>query len=471
MGQDQAAVDELRLVARVPKPPGLEHARSIHSPSIQTSSTPAVVQHVARDLDQRRVLGGADLGTRTLVLQRLQHQGGNRAVQRLLAPPRQPTVQRCGPIPHDVCPCNDDGPAEESATAPPAPLQRQALDDLLAPAGLPKDGAQPEVDSAQPTPAGPSVPAGAVNDSCPPGYTICDFINLNISVQGQYALNRLYQRGGDACHDAIQILSAVRSGQVQGVFKADEGKPAMLAQRNGTGWWTLHDHPSSVPQGGQAFVFEGEEPPMVVFKKSAAEDREALATALHGAWNASTIGGSELEVSPPTLRSCEPAAKEPPPKECPPGTKPDPADPENCIPQESECPPGTIQDPNNPDSCLLPKPGQIIRPCSDAEVFSAFQSAQDQCAHIKMGIDMICQLGPDVCDLAGPFSKNPIAKNICKIVDPDQVKEKECKKPRAQYYADCTVSSVIGMKPTMKCDPGTGLEIFEKYKRWPGRIT
>jgi hypothetical protein len=168
------------------------------------------------------------------------------------------------------------------------------------------------------------------------------------------------------------------------------------------------------------------------------------------------------------MKSCEPGKKEEPPTECPPGTQPDPANPENCLPEkkEDECPPGTVPDPNNPDTCLLPKPGEFVLPCTDEEVFQAFQSAQDQCAQIKMGIDMLCQMGPDGCDLLPP-----IAKNLCKVLEPDQVKSKECKKSRPQYYADCTVGSVIGMKPTMKCNPGSGIEIFEKYKRWPGRIT
>jgi hypothetical protein len=340
------------------------------------------------------------------------------------------------------------------------------------------------------TPAGPLATGGATeqgrmaastasDDVCPPGYTMCDFIDKGISVHGQYALFNLYKRGGSECRDAIQILSAVRSDQVQGVFKADERKPALLAQQNGTGWWALQDHPSSVPNGGSAFVFEGEAPPMVVFRTGIASDHQALATALEEAWKASSIGGSTLAVSPPSMKTCAPA----PPADggCPPGTVPDSAG--NCVEKKTDCPPGTVPDASGscvpekkPDDCppgLIPDPtgefcilpGKIVSPCTDSEMSRAFQSAQDSCAGIRMGIDILCAQGASPCDVI----KNEILKNLCKLGGDNPASI--CDTPRPKYYEDCTVGEVIGSKPSMSCFPGSNQEILEKYKQWPGRIT
>jgi hypothetical protein len=332
-------------------------------------------------------------------------------------------------------------------------VQRDAVPGSAGPAAadpLPQTmaGAPPGVDAASgPAPAGQAVPAGAPAGTCPPGYTICDFLNEHISLQGQYALNRLYQRGGAECHHAIQILSAVRSGQVQGVYKADEGKPAMLAQRNGTGWWSLQDHPSAVPKGGAAFVFEGESPPMVVFKKEIADDREGLATALNNAWNASAIGATELNPSPPSGKSCEPAIKQekPPPEPEPPK-------------QEAECEPGLERTPTG--DCVIPGM-TLVHPCTDKEMFSVFQSAQDECAHYKMAIEGLCKLPHSKCDLI----PEPLLRALCKMRDPDE----ECNKPTPQFYADCTFAYIKTMQPTMRCDLGSAAEIFDQYKRWPDR--
>lgn len=298
-------------------------------------------------------------------------------------------------------------------------------------------------------------PAAGATGTCPPGYTICDFLNDHISVDGQYALYRLYQRGGAACHRAIQILSAVRSGQVQGVYKADEGKPAMLAQQNGTNWWSMQDHPSAVPKGGSAFMFEGASPPMLVFKKEIAADRDGLASALDKAWTASAIGATELNPSPPTGKSCEPAKKEEPPP--PPKPEPEP---------ERQCLPGTVPAPGNPDICIPEKEMTLVPPCTDSQMSDAFQSAQDECAGLKSSIDMLCGLGKSPCDLI----PGKIGGAICNIADPDEAKSKVCNQSRPEFYAECTINNIKGKKPTMKCDPGSPAEVFEKYKKWPGHI-
>jgi hypothetical protein len=56
----------------------------------------------------------------TGIFARLQRTAGNQAAQRLVA------LQRCGDIPRDQCPCNDEGADAQTDAAPPAPVQREA---------------------------------------------------------------------------------------------------------------------------------------------------------------------------------------------------------------------------------------------------------------------------------------------------------------------------------------------------------
>jgi hypothetical protein len=406
-------------------------------------------------------------------VQRLQSTAGNAAVARLLANTHAQAGGAPAPSPDAVlqrkacdCECGgacggDKSKEEELVgvrrleTPPAAPMvQRFDIGNLNQVTTL-SDAAIGALASP-----GDTTTSAAQNappdEACLPGYTMCDFIEKRISVQGQYALYELYSRGGSECRDAIQMLSATRSEQIQGIFKADEAKPALLARRHGTGWWALHDHQSSVPKGDSAFVFEGEAPPMVVFRANVAGDRKALATALHQAWIASSMGGSTITVSPPSMKSCAPA---------PPIDKEKTVDP---VPGKEECPPGMIPDPTG-EFCLLP--GKVDTTCTESEMSRAFQSAQDSCAGIKTGIDLLCLQGASPCDVTGNslFKRfGAIFKNLCKLLgdDPSSV----CNTPRAKFYEDCTVGSVIGSKGTMSCFPGSNQEISEKYKQWPGRI-
>ena len=82
-----------------------------------------------------------------------------------------------------------------------------------------------------------------------------------------------------------------------------------------------------------------------------------------------------------------------------------------------------------------------------------------------MGLDILCQMGPSPCGAA----KNPILKNFCELVSGDN--SDPCKKPRPQYYEECTVANVSASKGDMPCYPGSNKEILEKYRQWPNRIT
>jgi len=291
-------------------------------------------------------------------------------------------------------------------------------------------------------------PGGSGLDAtCPPGYTQCDFIDQRISVPGQFGLYELYRRGGSDCANAVAMLSAVRSSMLQGVYKADEQKPAMMAVRNGTTWWEL------VPPGQGAVVFDAEAPPMAVFRKNLASDRRAVATALNRAWNASELGKRSIAAVPPSLEACP---SRPPP--------PSPSTP------EPECPPGTIPDPSG-DICLIPLPGQVDTECTDAEMAQQFKKQKEFCANVKSGLDMACQLGVSVCDIG-----KEVGKLACDVYErifgkpPPQTKPPECSESRATFYEKCIVSTVVGESGSLPCYPGTSSDIKKKYRRWPGQV-
>ncbi len=159
--------------------------------------------------------------------------------------------------------------------------------------------------------------------ACPPGYTICDFLHGRITMEAQLALSDMYDRGGEDCDIALSILGAVEHGELEGVYVEDQGKPALMGQRHGVGWWDL------VPPGEGAVVSELESPPMIVLDKQVASRRAVLATELKEAWLRSSFGGRSIAPPPPKLHGCAAAPKKPPPKE-PPPKEPPPGPGEPC---------------------------------------------------------------------------------------------------------------------------------------------
>lgn len=130
------------------------------------------------------------------------------------------------------------------------------------------------------------------------GYTQCDFLDKNISYEAQYALYQMYKRGGIDRHTSLSILGSVKNNQMQGIYKEDQGKPALMARDHGTFWWKL------IPEGRGAIVFEAEAPPMMIFKRNIANDRDALADALRDAWEASSMAEKAIIIPPPSLQPC-----------------------------------------------------------------------------------------------------------------------------------------------------------------------
>jgi hypothetical protein len=207
-------------------------------------------------------------------------------------------------------------------------------------------------------------------DECPPGYTICDFIREGITMEAQYALTHLYRQGGEDCKIALSIFGGVQNGELKGVFIEDQAAPALMAQRNGSGWWLL------IPEGQEAIVSEVESPPMMVVKKRIAEDRVALAAAMKKAWQESSLGAQTIAPPPPSLTPCAPA----------------PTD------EYVELPEDTIPG----DKCLPPR----CDPSIPATVYA-------QCGFNKLGVPIECL-------------PSPVAGDICGVCEGTSQKSKEC---------------------------------------------
>jgi len=310
-------------------------------------------------------------------------------------------------------------------------------------------------------------------ETCPPGYTQCDFIDDKIATDAQYALYYLYRQGDMARHNALSMLGAVKSRLLQGIYKVDMQKPALMARRHGTNWWNL------IPKSAGATVFEGsykadkqkpalsvfepEQPPMMVFRGRIASDRAAMGAALSGAWEAATVSQMAVIIPPPSLQPC--------PIYLPPIT----IYGEKTKPEKTPCPPGMVPDPNGV-SCRLP--GTTKMECTDDGMAAAFQKQQDFCASLRTFVDLVCT-GPGICDFVGPVSK--LACETWEKIYGKPVpatKPPECSEPRAKFYERCVVSTIVGERYNMSCVPcdwrssdlECGAEILDKHRRWPGRV-
>ena len=126
--------------------------------------------------------------------------------------------------------------------------------------------------------AAPASPASAA-----PPLTTSQIIHPNIDVQAQKAIAALVAEGGDAAVRATLILGAVQSGAIGGIYLANQGVPALRAQKFGTNWWSLH------PTGVDGVVLpphpsEPNTTPILVLRKSVANKATARKNALNQAF-------------------------------------------------------------------------------------------------------------------------------------------------------------------------------------------
>ncbi len=288
-------------------------------------------------------------------------------------------------------------------------------------------------------------------------YTVCDFIDHRIDVDAQYALTIMVQRGGSSRTAGLAIFTAVKTGRLVGIYQQDRGKPALLAQRNKSSWWTMLGD-------SKAEVIDWENPPMLVYKKSMAgtSNRTALATEFEQAWTRRSVNVDRSKTPAPKGGSCSKPPPPPPPPSPPPNNKPKP--------DKRPCPPGTVEGPHG-DVCIIAPGGGADTKCSEGQMSAAFQRQKDFCAGVKTGLDLACSLGTNVCDVGGAPGK--LACSVFEQVfghPPPATKPAECNLPRAQFYRKCIVSTVVGESGSMACFPGTPGQIGSKYDRWGGRV-
>jgi carboxypeptidase family protein len=147
-------------------------------------------------------------------------------------------------------------------------------------------------------------------------WTTEDIIDNRIDVDAQYALMRMMSPRDLTHHLAgSAILSAVKDGDIGGVYQADRGVPAQRAQAAGSGWWQI------VPKGFDATCYKaGSGAPIIVYRKGVGGVRERLDPALRSAW--ASCGLNPAKPKPYRVTLHKPP---PPPKPTPPGTDPPPA--------------------------------------------------------------------------------------------------------------------------------------------------
>lgn len=141
-------------------------------------------------------------------------------------------------------------------------------------------------------------------------------------MRAQFALLRLFKRGGDDAQTAVTLFHAVDSGQIVGVFGDDLAVAARMAARRGTVRWQL------VPAGGDAVLINDGLPdaPAIVFREGLSAS--ALDDALLSTYRShqSSLGPVSDEKSAPRCNVAAPLPKveTPPPQVIPPTPGPPP---------------------------------------------------------------------------------------------------------------------------------------------------
>lgn len=131
------------------------------------------------------------------------------------------------------------------------------------------------------------------------------FTHPKIDSHAQKALTSIALEGPDGAKEAAMILGAVQSGALGGVYLANQGVPALRAQKFGANWWTLH--PAGID--GVMLPAHPSQPgsrPILVLRKSVASNaskrkgaiRDAFAAfALVQAQTVSPCSGGKKQVS------------------------------------------------------------------------------------------------------------------------------------------------------------------------------
>lgn len=180
-----------------------------------------------------------------------------------------------------------------------------------------------------------------------------DVMSPKIDVFAQRALFRLLKREPPANLAARQMIYAVKTGRLAGIYKEDERAPAMRAQALGMGWWQLISR--LAPGKDAACVTQpAGSLPMIVFRDKARSIPDRLDPALLDAWAQCGIGDI---VRPPYEPKEFPQA--PPPKKKPP-VHISPSE----IPWITDIPRGDRTIPEEPTQCGPVEIQRLIHECT-----------------------------------------------------------------------------------------------------------
>jgi len=118
---------------------------------------------------------------------------------------------------------------------------------------------------------------------CPPLRIPTDVIDPRIDVFAQRALLRMLKGDLATRTDATDMICAVKTGELAGIYKEDQRAPALRARKMNKGWWQL------IPKGEDAVLFLDpgrpiEGPPMIVFRDGVRSLPARLDPAVQRAW-------------------------------------------------------------------------------------------------------------------------------------------------------------------------------------------
>ncbi len=166
-----------------------------------------------------------------------------------------------------------------------------------------------------------------------PNYTQCDFIHPNIDVAAQYALYGMLKSDPPSRNASVQMLAAVKTGRLGGIYQEDQGVPGMRGVHLGYGGYvplisTYRRNASSAacipPAPHPSHKLE-----IISFKKSLAKDLAELGGQLRMVWSDCIVSKLQLPIVTPRGGVCTHPA--PPQPSIPPNQKIPPVMPQICV--------------------------------------------------------------------------------------------------------------------------------------------
>lgn len=113
-----------------------------------------------------------------------------------------------------------------------------------------------------------------------PSWTAYDLIDRRITVYAQRSLLRLLKGGPVEQKIAADLITAVKSGAIEGIYVVNQAKPALRARENNTYWWQL------IPKGEDITCMSepAGRPPLLALSTAAVRNNARVDTALLTGW-------------------------------------------------------------------------------------------------------------------------------------------------------------------------------------------